>query len=104
MLPDPLFCKSKKSQNRQKKVTEIVRVGFWQSGFFADFYFWAAGFLRGFSRRNFLLIFVREKVHRKNIPGKFPTKSSKIHTTNIPDNFLQRAKKLDLAPFRLRSR
>ena len=33
--------------------TRIFRVGFWQNGFFADFYFWAAGFFRGFSRRIF---------------------------------------------------
>ena len=50
-----------------------VRVGFWQNGFFADFYFWAAGFLRGFCRRIFSLHFCGEKVPRKilqEIPGK----------------------------------
>ena len=29
----------------------FFRVGFWQNRFFADFYFWAAGFFRGFCRR-----------------------------------------------------
>ena len=48
-----------------------VRASFWQNGFFADFYFWAAGFdlVAGF----FLLVFVgkvpRKKSSRK-IPGK----------------------------------
>ena len=32
---------------------EFVRVDLWQNGFFADLYFWAAGFLRGFRRRIF---------------------------------------------------
>ena len=43
----------------------IIRVGFWQNGFFADFYFWVAGFFRGFSRRIFSPHFVWEKVPRK---------------------------------------
>ena len=28
--------------------SSVFRVGFWQNGFFVDFYFWAAGFFRGF--------------------------------------------------------
>ena len=62
------------------------RAGSWQNGFFADFYFWAAGFFRGFSRR----IFSPGKSAQKNPPGKSPAKSSKIDTTKIPDTFLQR--------------
>ena len=59
---------------RQFAKTLFIRVGFWQNGFFADFNFWATGFLRGFSRRIFLLIFVGikkcpQKSSRK-IPGK----------------------------------
>ena len=64
---------------------------FWQNGFFADFYFWAAGFFRGFSRRIFLLIFVGKSA-QKNPPRKSPAKSSKILTTKIPDTFLQRVR------------
>ena len=51
----------------------IVRVGPWQNGFFADFYFWVAGFFCGFSRRIFPLIFVGKKCPEKSsrkIPGK----------------------------------
>ena len=59
-----------------------VRVGFWQNGFFADFYFWAAGFFRGFSRRIFFPHFCGKKCP-KNPPGKSPQKSSKICTTKI---------------------
>ena len=69
----------------------FLRVGFWQNGFFADFYFWAAGFFRGFCRRIFLLILVGKRA-QKNPPGKSPAKSSKIYTTKIPDTFLQRGR------------
>ena len=51
----------------------IFRVGFWQNGFFADFYFWAAGFFRGFSRRIFSPHFCGKKCPEKSsgkIPGK----------------------------------
>ena len=70
-----------------KKVSKSVsscvfRVGFWQNGFFADFYFWAAGFFRGFLAGFFLLIFVGKSA-QKNPPGKSPQKSSKIYTTKI---------------------
>ena len=66
-------------------------VGAWQNGFFADFYFRAAGFFRGFSRRIFPLIFVGKSA-QKNPPGKSPAKSSKFYTTKIPDTFLQRGR------------
>ena len=68
-----------------------MRAGFWQNGFFADFYFWAAGFFRGFCRRMFLLVFVGKR-SQKIPPGKSPAKSSKIYTTKIPDIFLQRGR------------
>ena len=54
------------------------RVGFWQNGFFADFYFWAAGFFRGFSRRIFSPHFCGKKCPEKSskkIPGKILQKS-----------------------------
>ena len=41
---------------------QFVRLGFWQNG--SDFYFCAAGFFRGFCRRNFSH-FCGEKVPRK---------------------------------------
>ena len=60
------------------KVTlkSLFRVGFWQNGFFADFYFWAAGFCRGFCRRIFSPHFCGKKC---------PEKSSR----KIPDKILQ---------------
>ena len=51
----------------------FVRVGFWQNRFLADFYFWAAGFLRGFCRRIFSPHFCGKKCPEKSsrkIPGK----------------------------------
>ena len=59
--------------------------------FRADFYFWAAGFFRGFLAGFFLLIFVGKSA-QKNPPGKSPAKSSKFYTTKIPDTFLQRGR------------
>ena len=50
-----------------------VRAGFRQNGFFADFYFWAAGFFRGFPRRIFSPHFCGKKCPEKSsrkIPGK----------------------------------
>ena len=44
-----------------------VRVGFWQTGFFAEFYFWATGFFSGFFRWIFSPHFFWEKVPRKII-------------------------------------
>ena len=55
------------------KNTHSVRVGFWQNGFFVDFYFWAAGFFRGFCRRIFSPHFCGKKCPEKSsrkIPGK----------------------------------
>ena len=49
------------------------RVGFWQNGFFADFYFWVAGFFRGFCCRIFSPHFCGKKCPEKSsrkIPGK----------------------------------
>ena len=71
-----------------KSGQKILRVGFWQNGFFADFYFWAAGFVRGFCRRIFSPHFCGGKSAQKNPPGKSPAKSSRIYTTKIPDTFL----------------
>ena len=56
-----------------KTLFDIFRVGLWQNGFFADFYFWAAGFFRGFSRRIFSPHFCGKKCPEKSsrkIPGK----------------------------------
>ena len=50
-----------------------VSPGILQNGFFADFYFWAAGFFRGFSRRIFSPHFCGKKCPEKSsrkIPGK----------------------------------
>ena len=58
---------------RAKLRRQIFRVGFWQNGFFADFYFWAAGFFRGFCRRIFSPHFCGKKCPEKSsrkIPGK----------------------------------
>ena len=77
------------ARNSEKKGTKkiatnpiFVRVGFWQNRFFADFYFWAAVFFRGFSRRIFSPHFVG-KMPNKNPPGKSPGKFSEIYTTKI---------------------
>ena len=64
--------------------TTMVRVGFWQNGFFADFYFWAIGFFRADFVAGFFLVFVGKSA-QKSPPGKSPAKSSKIYTTKIPD-------------------
>ena len=68
--------------------TGYFRAGFWQNGFFADFYFWAAGFFRGFYRRIFSPLFCGKKCPEKS-SRKIP---SKITTTKIPDTFLQRVR------------
>ena len=73
----------------RKHVEDLfVRVGFWQNGFFADFYFWAAKFYRGFCREIFSPFC--GKIAQKDPPGKSPAKSSKIYASKIPDTFLQR--------------
>ena len=55
---------------------QIFGVGFWQNGFFADFYFWAAGFCRGFCRRIFS-------------PQKVPRKILQENPRQNPPNFIQ---------------
>ena len=61
------------------------------SGFFADFYFWAAGFFfPDFVAGFFLLIFVGKSA-QKNPPGKSPTKSSKFIQQNPPTHFCRGA-------------
>ena len=61
----------------------FFRAGFWQNGFFADFYFLGRRiFSRNFLAGVFLLIFVGKSA-QKNPPGKSPRKSSKFCTTNI---------------------
>ena len=66
-----------------------IAVGFWQNGFFADFYFWAAGFFRRFSLFGFfLLIFVGKvprKIHSEN-PRENPPKFIQQKSSNT---FLQ---------------
>ena len=60
-------------KNKEFPSKENVRLGFWQNGFFADFYFWAAGFFRGFCRRIFSPHFCGKKCPEKSskkIPGK----------------------------------
>ena len=60
-----------------------VRVGFWQNGFFADFYFWAAdGFSRILSPELFSS-FLWGKSGQIFFPGKSAAKSSKFYTTKI---------------------
>ena len=62
-----------------------VRVGFWQNGFFADFYFWAAGFFGDLVAGFFLLIFVGKSAQKilhenpqQNAPNFIRQKSSDI--------------------------
>ena len=79
------FNPEKTRENPEKNMlenVEIIRVGFWQNGFFADFYFWAAEFFRGFSRRIFSPHFCGKKCPEKS-SRKIPAKSSKIYTTKI---------------------
>ena len=71
-----------------------VRAGFRQNGFFADFYFWAAGFFRGFCRRTFSPHFCGKKCPEKSarkIPGKI---LQNLYDKNPPTHFcrLPRAK------------
>ena len=76
------------SSRRKKQFYPPVtfRVGFWQNGFFADFYFWAAGFSRGFCPRIFPPHFCGKKVPRKILqenprqnPPKFIQQKSPTH-------------------------
>ena len=54
-VPQPYWAVSPPQWAVSRNLPEwaIFRVGFWQNGFFADFYFWAAGIFRGFCRRIF---------------------------------------------------
>ena len=72
-----------------KKNSVFVRAGFRQNGFFADFYFWAAGFFRGFSRRIFSPHFCGKKCPEKSsrkIPGKI---LQNLYNKNPSNTFLQ---------------
>ena len=71
-----------RAKTKSSWISPFFAVGFWQNGFFADFYFWAAGFFRGFSRRIFSPHFCGKSA-QKNSLGKSPGKSSKIYTTKI---------------------
>ena len=81
-LDVPVGTKTNSQKRKISPKRNFIRVGFWQNGFFADFYFWAAGFFRGFSRRIFSPHFCGKSA-QKNPPGKSPRKSSKIYTTKI---------------------
>ena len=83
--------KNEIDETKTNSTEGIIRVGFWQNGFFADFHFWAAGFFCGFSRRIFSPHFCGQNA-QKNPPGKSPAKSSKNYTTKMPDTCLQRGR------------
>ena len=70
----------------------IFRAGFRQKGFFADFfYFWAAGFFRGFSRRIFSPHFCGKKCPEKS-SRKIPGKSlQNLNKKNPPAHFCRGA-------------
>ena len=74
-----------------KTICPIIRVGFWQNGFFADFYFWAAGFFRGFSRRIFFSSVLWEKCPEKS-SRKIPEKIlQNLYNKNPPTHFCRLA-------------
>ena len=50
---------------KERKRKRTIRAGFWQNGFFADFYFWAAGFFSRIFSPEFFSSFLWEKVPRK---------------------------------------
>ena len=60
---------------------EFFRVGFWQNGFFADFYFWAAGIFSRILSPDFSHRFWKSA--QKNPPGKSPAKSSNKSPTRF---------------------
>ena len=63
----------------------LIRVGSWQNGFFADFYFWAADFFADFVAGFFLLIFMRKKCPEKS-SRKIPSKIlPNLHNKNSRD-------------------
>ena len=71
--------------------TIIFRVGFWQNGFFADFYFWAAEFFREFSRRIFSPHFCGKKCPEKS-SRKIPAKIlQNLYNKNPPTHFCRMA-------------
>ena len=85
-----LFGPSGRGRKRQKKSWNL-RAGFRQNGFFADFYFWAAGFFRGFSRRIFSPHFCGKKCPEKSsrkIPGKI---LQNLYDKNPPTHFCRLA-------------
>ena len=66
------------------KDDQVIRVGFWQNGFFADFYFWAAGF----SRRIFSPHFCGKKCPEKS-SRKIPAKILQNLYNKNPPKFIQ---------------
>ena len=58
-------CRTKLPPKKCPEKCSILRAGFRQNGIFADFYFWAAWFFRGFSRRIVSPHFCGKKVPRK---------------------------------------
>ena len=69
----------------------FLRAGSRQNGFFADFYFWAAGFFRGFCRRIFSPHFCGKKCPEKSsrkIPGKI---LQNLYYKNPPKFILQKS-------------
>ena len=84
----PFFQKFKlwKAQETTENC-RFFRAGFRQNGFFADFYFWAAGFFRGFSRRILSPHFCGKKCPEKSsrkIPGKI---LQNLYNKNPPTHF-----------------
>ena len=80
-------------ESAQAKSAQKIGSVFGRTDFFADFYFWAAGFfLRilspDFSPHSFLW----EKRAQKILPEKSLAKSSKIYAKTNPDTFLQRGR------------
>ena len=70
---------------------EFFRAGSWQNGFFADFYFRAAGFFRGFSRRIFSPHFCGEKVPRKILQENPRQNPPKLIQQKSPTHFCRGA-------------
>ena len=70
---------------------QILRAGFWQNGFLAEFIIGLPHFFANFVAGFFLLFFVGDSA-QKNPPGKSPANSSRTYTTKIPDTFLQRGR------------
>ena len=79
----------------------MFRASSWQNGFFADFYFWTAGFFRGFCRRIFFS-FLWEKVPRKILQENPRQNPPKFIQQKSSDTFLQigRAKNMTVLSLR----